>query len=515
MIGNQIWSIAQSDFRERTRRFSFTAICALSVFAAFLFVPDPDAEMVSIAVDADFFLQGTNWTWIPMASALCTGVLLPMTGFFYLRNSLTLDRKTGIVNLIYTSPVNRVVYLTGKYLSNSLILICILSVIVLSSFFTTLLNFPDMEIPVLHFLSFFISIIPGTFLCSAIALLCEAAPFFRGRSGAWLAGVIFFIFYIVCLNAFLSQPWGIIARFFDMTGFVWLKDSIDQSVYSMTGTPARVALGVYQDSTISNLNLPELIFLPLSFTAARLIEKGCMIGFGIIICIAAAAIVPRYENVRTVHAVSEKTHIKSGGHGLLVTEFILTFRNCSEVWYIIMSVLWLSMFAVDVETAQGTSWVLATAWSCILFSDYGCREKKSNLNILIPTFYHAYPHQLLMRWCVGGIISLLITAPVIIRAFFAGELMGAIAGIVFSLFVPALSIFLGGFSGSERTFEIVCLMICYLMLNSTSFIRLSVTSEKALLYCVMVSTVSFLMLIVSYCVRAFCSTKSWKLKHSY
>lgn len=501
MIGNQIWSIAQSDFRERTRRFSFTVLCALSVFAALLFVPDPDAEMTSIAVDADYFLQGTNWTWIPVASALCTGMLLPLIGFFYLRNSLTLDRKTGTVNLIYTSPVNKVVYLAGKYLSNSLILICILSAVIMSSFFMMLLSFPGMEISVLHFLSYFISIIPGIFLCSAIALLCEAVPFVQSRSGSWLAGIIFFISYIVCLDVIGSQPQGIIARFFDMTGYVWLKDSIDQSVYDITGNPAHAALGVYKDSIKSDLNLPELFFLPLSITSERLIEKGCMIVFGIIICIVAAVIVPRYENTGKIRTVSEKTHIKSGGHGLTVTEFILTFRSCSAAWFIIMAVLWLSMFLADMETAQEQLWVFAIAWSCILFSDYGCREKKCNLNNLIPTYGYAYQNQLLVRWCMGGMISLLITAPVIIRAAFAGELMGAAAGIIFAFFVPALSIFLGQLSGSERMFEIAFLMICYLMLNSTSFISLSMTSEKAFLYCIMMSIVSFLTLTVSYCMR--------------
>lgn len=105
MTGNQIWFIALSDLKERTRRLSFLALCALSVLAAFLFVPDSEAEMTSIAVDADYFLQGTNWTWIPMASALCTGMLLPIAGFFYLRNTLSFDGKTGMVALVYTSPV--------------------------------------------------------------------------------------------------------------------------------------------------------------------------------------------------------------------------------------------------------------------------------------------------------------------------------------------------------------------------------------------------------------------------
>ena len=501
MICNQIWSIARSDFRERTRRFSFIALCALSVLAAFLFVPDPNAEITSITIDADCFSQAINQTWIPVASALCTGILLPLIGFFYLRNSLTLDRKTGTVNLIYTSPVNKVVYLAGKYLSNSLILICTLFVVVLSSFFMTLLNFPDMEIPVLHFFSYFISIIPGIFLCSAIALLCEAVPFFQGRSGSWLAGILFFISYIVCLDTFGKHPRGIIARYLDMAGYVWLKDSIDQSVYGITGKSAHVALGVYKDSINSDLNLPELFFLPLSITSERLTEKGCMIVFAIIICIVAAAILPRYENTRKIRTVSEKTHIKSGGHGLAVTELILTFRSCSAAWFIMMAVLWLSMLLADMELAQGQLWISTMAWSCILFSDYGCREKKCSLNILIPTYGRAYQNQLLVRWCMGGMISLFITVPVIIRAAFAGELMGAAAGIVFAFFIPALSIFLGQLSGSERMFEIVFLIICYLMLNSTSFIGLSMTSEKTFLYCAMMSIASLLMLIISYCIR--------------
>lgn len=397
MIGNQIWSIAQSDFRERTRRFSFIELCALSVLAAFLFVPDPNAEMTSITVDADYFSQAINWTWIPVASALCTGMLLPLIGFFYLRNSLTLDRKTGTVNLIYTSPVNRVVYLAGKYLSYSMILICILSVVVLSSFFMTLLNFTDMGVSVLHFLSYLISIIPGIFLCSAIALFCEAVPFFQNRSGSWLAGILFFIFYLVCLDVFGKHPQGVIARFFDMTGYIWLKDGIDQSVYGITGNPAHVALGVYKDFIDGDLNLPELFFLPLSFASERLIEKSCMIVFGIIICIVAAAIVPRYENTRKIRAISEKKHIKSDGHGLIVMEFILTFRSCSAGWFIMMAVLWLSMLLADMETAQEQLWVFVIAWSCILFFDYGCREKKCNLNILIPTYGRAYQNQLLLR----------------------------------------------------------------------------------------------------------------------
>lgn len=497
MIYNQIWFIAKADFKERTRRFSFLVLCVLAVLAAFLFVPNPDAEMTSIAVDVQHFSQTTNWTWIPMATALCTGVLLPVTGFFYLRNSLILDRKTGIVDLVYTSPVSRVTYLIGKYLSNLLILLCMLLVVTLTSFCMTILQFPSKEISAVHCFSYFLCIIPGIFLCVALALMIEAVPLFRSRIGVWMAGIVYFVVYVVCISSLFDDSQGIIVRLFDMPGFLWLKDSIDQSVYNITGKPAQVAMFVYEDGMINNQKLPELFFVPLSFMSDRLFEKIGMIVLGIVLCATASVLMPRYENTRNIISISEKPHRKTNGHGLFITEFILTFRSCSVIWFIVMFVLWLSMFFADIKTAQEMLWVLSIAWSCVLFSEYGCREKKHNLNTLIPTLFHAYSYQLLIRFRVGGIVSLLVSAPIILRTAFIGEFSGVVAGIIFALFIPALSIFLGQISGSERMFEIIFLIICYVMLNTTSFIKLYAIYGNVIIHNAIISIITFFMLMLS------------------
>lgn len=507
MICNQIWSVAKADFKERTRRFSFLVLCVLSIFAAFLFVPDPDAEMTSIAVDVQYFSQAANWTWIPMASALCTGVLLPVTGFFYLRNALCLDRKTGVADLIDTSPVGRIRYLFGKYLSNLLILLCMLLVVSLTSFCMTILQFPGMEISAVHCFSYFLCVIPGIFLCAALALAAEAVPLFQGRIGVWMAGIVYFTAYVGCLGSLFDDSQGIIVRLFDMTGVLWLKDSIDQSVCSITGKAAQVALFVYEDGMVNNQSLPELFFVPLSFSADRLSEKTGMIVAGIGLCIAASFFMQRYENTGKSRIISEKGHKKTNGHGVFMTEFLLTCRSCSVVWLMVMILLWLSMFFADLETAQGILWIVSTAWSCILFSEYGCREKKYHLNTLLPTVFRAYSYQLLIRFMVGGSVSLLVSVPVILRTAFTGEFSEALAGIVFAFFVPALAIFLGQISGTERLFEIIFLMICYVMLNTASFIRLDTISGKAILYDVMMAVLTFFMLLFSCWMRRIpCTT---------
>ncbi|MCM1235472.1 MAG: hypothetical protein NC489_35685 [Ruminococcus flavefaciens] len=499
MIRNQIWYIARADFKERTRRFSFLVLCVLSVFAAFLFVPNPNAEIISIAVDAQYFSQATNWTWIPMASALCTGIVLPMAGFFYLRNSLSLDRKTGIVDLIYTSPVGRITYLSGKYLSNLFILLFMLLIVTLASFCMTILKFWGMDISAFHCFSYFLSMIPGIFLCAALSLMIEAVSVFQSRIGVWIAGIIYFVVYIVHISFLFEDSQGSIVRLFDMTGFLWLKDSINQSVYNITGKSAQVAMFVYEDGMINNLKLPELFFVPLYFTADRMFEKICMIILAIVLCVMASVLMQRYQSTRKMNIVSEKMNRKSHGHGVFMTELILTFRNCSAAWVIIMALLWISMFFADIETAQGILWIVSMAWSCILFSEYGCREKKNNLNTLLPALFHTYSYQFLIRFCVGGIISLFISVPIILRTAFMNEFSGVVAGIIFAFFIPTLSIFLGQISSSERMFEIIFLVICYVMLNTTSFISLATTYGN--IYNVLTAIITFFMLMISYWIR--------------
>ena len=52
-----IYQIAKADLLERTRRFSFLAICAVAMFLAFFSVPDVEAPFVSIAMEPNIFSQ--------------------------------------------------------------------------------------------------------------------------------------------------------------------------------------------------------------------------------------------------------------------------------------------------------------------------------------------------------------------------------------------------------------------------------------------------------------------------
>lgn len=506
---NQIKEIAIADFKERSRRFSFLALATLSVIFAFFAVPNSSSAITSITVDTDYFAQGTTWSWVPMAAALCIGILLPLMGFFYVKNSLKYDKETGVSNLINTSPVSKIVYLAGKYLSNIILLFCLLLIVIVSSFCMVLIKFPNTDFPVFQFVSYYISIIPGLFICASIVLLFEAIPFFQTKTGNGIAAVVFLSFYISCITFAMMQPNEIIARCFDISGFSWLKECIDQSVYAITKKPAEIALFVGGGANVNNNELLPLTFLPLRFSTKILIEKGTAVVSGIALCALASIVLPRTEQSAFVyHNKPKSKNYKAKPHGVLLTELLLTFRGCSFLWYFVMILLWILLLIVPIKTAQNIMLPLTLIWSTILFSDYGCREKTYFTDELMKTIPLAYPKQLMIRWCMGSASMILIIFPVILRTVFNGEIIGMCSGISWAMFVPALSIFLGQISGTERLFEIVFLAICYVMLNSPALILSLAAGETSVARCVFFAILTVLMMITAYFLRT--RTADWR-----
>lgn len=498
----QIKEIAIADYKERSRRFSFLALAALFVIFAFFAVPDPTSAITSITVDTNYFVQGTTWSWVPVAAALCIGIILPLMGFFYVRNTLIFDKETGVSNLIYTSSVSKIVYMAGKYLSNILLLFCLLLIVIVSSFYMTLIKFPNTSFPVFQFVSYFLSIIPGILICASMALLFEAIPFFQTKSGNGAAVVIFLAFYISCITFAIIQPNGMVARFFDITGFSWLKECIDHSVYPITKETAEIALFVGGSANVSNSRLLPLTFLPLHVSTKILAEKGVAVVYGIGLCAFASVVLPRTEQRTYVHKhnINSKTH-RAKPHGLLLTELLLTFSGCSFLWYLIMILLWILLLIAPIKIAQNTVLPLTMIWSIVLFSDYGCREKKCFTDELLKAIHLAYPKQLIIRWCVGSASMLFVIFPVILRTALSGEVIGMCSGVILALFIPALSIFLGQISGTERLFEIVFLSISYIMLNSPALILSLAAGENSVFRCVIFALLTISMTIISYFMR--------------
>jgi hypothetical protein len=101
----------------------------------------------------------------------------------------------------------------------------------------------------------------------------------------------------------------------------------------------------------------------------------------------------------------------------------------------------------------------------MVYSQMGCREYQCHITESLKSIDGAFSHQGILNWFVGVCFSMMITFPLLIRMAIEKKFSGLCACIAFCLFVPSLAFFLGEITESPRPFEIILLLLCYLMLN--------------------------------------------------
>jgi len=121
-----IFHIAKADFLQRIRSYYFLIAIGVCVFVIYSFVPPVDAgyTMVSLGNYRGFY----NSAWIGSMVAMCVP-FFALVGFYLVNNSVKRDEDTGVGQIIATTRISKVQYLTGKLFSNFAVLLVMLAVI--------------------------------------------------------------------------------------------------------------------------------------------------------------------------------------------------------------------------------------------------------------------------------------------------------------------------------------------------------------------------------------------------
>ena len=138
-----IYQVMKADLLERVRRPSFLAMCIFAMFLAFFSVPDVEAPLVSICMEPGIFRQGSNPSWIPIAIALCGGVLFPMAGLSFVKNNISMDRESGLLYSFQSMNMKKGNYVIGKFLSNLSVLTVMWLFVILGAALMLPFQFPD------------------------------------------------------------------------------------------------------------------------------------------------------------------------------------------------------------------------------------------------------------------------------------------------------------------------------------------------------------------------------------
>jgi hypothetical protein len=479
-----IWGVARADFRERSRRFSFIAMIALALFAAFWFVPRNVDSMQIMSIQPDRVIQGDNPSWIPVASAFGLGFFLPLIGFFYLRNTITFDEKSGVEQLISSSPVGNSRYLLGKFCSGTLLLYCLVGVVMLGSLFMMLWNFPGQFLSVHDFLSPFVFLLFTLPFCAALAVWFESIRFLRGAFGNILYIVAFFA-ALTAVTLVEANP-GILLRSIDFSGVSFIYSGIGRAVLEQSGQPldTLLFLGGPGDAVLNPT--VRLVFngIPLSVADLQ--------GFAGMLCITAGVVLlsaPLYKMTKTLSGIKMPkkrranvaavdstpkplptynpvmpTKAYSSFRGI-TAELRLMLAGQSRVWWLIGLAGVISCVFVDLRVVRLYLQPLLMLWFVNIFSAMGSREYQHDVLKCIAVLLNGRRRQMVSSWLSGVLIAFTLALPLLIRTLLSGELGGVFACVAGIIFLPSVALFLGEFSKTRKIFEVVLVIVTYLILN--------------------------------------------------
>ena len=177
-----LYHLARADFLERIRRYSFLMVLGATILASYLLVPVDEAAYNVMRFSG--YRGIYNSAWIGMMAAMLTAVFYSLPVFYIVKNTITRDLETGVGQIIATTPLSKINYISGKFLSNFLVLLFGVAVIILSALAMQFIRGESYELELWSLLSPFVYLtLPVMAVVSATALLFESVSWLRKGFG--------------------------------------------------------------------------------------------------------------------------------------------------------------------------------------------------------------------------------------------------------------------------------------------------------------------------------------------
>lgn len=465
-----IYQVFRADFLERTRRFSFMALCAAVMFLTFFSVPDVKAPFVSVCIEPNVFYQGSNATWVPITIALCGGILFPMIGFGFVKGAISMDRNSKFLYICQSMNMKKSDYITGKFLSNLLMLTIVWFVAVVSAAVMLIFKFSDSMPGFYEYISPFMGIYPGIVFTAVFAVLLESLPLHDRFKNTIGISTLFIMFLISFSSTDYSNP---LIRIMDYSNYKWNMSSINSIVNPVIGhdvweTGILVPGGMFSESR----GTKEIFFRGLLWDGNYFADKLFLIAISLML--VAAIMVLEQEEQEIKHKVEHNSVQLRLEHSYYLSHFMfelkLLLKGFPKTAFILVIGLWGYSFFASLQYVQGYIWVITLIFAMPVFSQIGSREHEYNMTEYFTTIRFSLIKQTLYSYLWGVFVLLLISMPVVSKLVELHEYFSVFCYVEFSLFVPAIASFLGEYTKTRRAFETLFLLLCFLLINTPSFL---------------------------------------------
>jgi hypothetical protein len=486
--------MVRADLLERTRRHSFLITLGLMICLAYAYVPARTAGYITLSVAG---ARGVyNAAWVGSLVAILTALLMPLVGFYLVKNAIARDIATGVGQIIATTPLRRLLYTVGKWLSNLTVLVVMVGVTAVA---TTVLQFAlgeDRRLDLVALWSPMVwMVLPTLALVAALALLFETIGWLRGGLGNV---IYFFLATALIMGSFLPVMMSVgdlnvAPPFLDVLGIgrplaAMLQDTstafptLDAGNNSIGPIPTAVA-GPLQTFVWAGMAWT------LPIIGARLGWVGVGFGIALLAALCFNRFDPSHERRRRMQNEELKIENKppteqksfpasvrltplrarsaqfsifnSQFAWVLLAEVRLLLSDLRWWWYGVLAAFILAGLFVPTDVARQYILPATWLWPILAWSALGAREAQHHTTQLVFSAAHPLGRQLPAAWLAGVLVAALAGSGVAINLLQTGDSLGVLAWSVAAVFIPTLALALATWSGSGKLFEVIYMVLWY------------------------------------------------------
>jgi hypothetical protein len=501
-LAHRLYHLARADFYERVRRHGFLVALLFCVYAGYALLPPLRSRYATLIMDNHRGVY--NSAWIGTAVATLCGAFISLIGFFIVKNAVERDRRTGVGQILATTPISRLQYTLGKTLSNFMVLASMTAIVALACVVMQFLRAEDRNFDAWRMFSPFVMLtLPALMVTSAIAVFFETMPVLRGGIGN-----VAFVFLWGAMLGNFGRDMADVHNDVLGTGIV-VPDMFKACHAAFPAFDPRHA-GLNMGVNIrgeGDWTLSTFTWRGIDWTAQHVMWRLGWVAVGLAIAGVAAIPFDRFDPARaplrqqrrskrkrfagretsvandasgTRGETSEHQGIAdvvlsplaAGAHrarlGAMVwAEWKLIVRGL-RWWYIGPLGLTIAALVAPLAGVRAIVLPIAWFWPVLQWSKLGTREAVNNTEPVFFSAPHPLSRQLAATWLSGVMLSVMAGFAVALRFVIAGESHALLAWCVGAAFIPALALTLGVWTRTGKAFEALYTGLCYAVIQQAA-----------------------------------------------
>jgi hypothetical protein len=465
------YRIILSDYLQRTRSYAFLVTLAVSLLAAYMFVPAVNANYTTLRIGN--YVGTQTSAWIGYVTAMMTAVFLSIAGFYLVNSSIKKDADTGVGAIIAASPLSNSTYLFAKALSNFLVLFTITIAVFAMSILLFFVRSNAEPFELSQFiLPYLLVPVPAILLVASLAVVAESLLY----RYPLLMNIGFFILFCMGLSLQSNSK-----AHFDLMGNRQATDGMKvilrEQYHQADG---QVSMGFIHGH---KEGLKYFVFNGIDWSFSDIVSRLLLVAFGALLVFIASRYFHRFdigETVKTKKKVSltEKSapvkllrdiklsdlpKIKPAYNifPFVKTELLMLFRKGPRwLWFINLGGMLALIFTpltIAHQIVLPTLWFLQVA----RLSDLATKEKTSRIHYFTYASYRPLTRILPAQIIAGFLLTGGLATPLIIRYLIAVDFISIVTILFGGLFIVLIAVMLGIVSGGKKLFEILFFFCAY------------------------------------------------------